>query len=85
MAYHRRSVVKALFNPPLGNSSFHDMRKDGRIPPPDAMNGRVPLWSDESLALIIKNLEAAASPRRTAGRSRRGLKRAAAGETSPTT
>jgi hypothetical protein len=44
------------------------MRQDGRIPPPDAMNGRIPLWSDESLALIKRQLEAAATERRTIGR-----------------
>jgi len=79
MAYHRRSAIKALFNPPLSNSTFHDMRRDGRIPAPDAMSGRTPFWSDTSIALIKKNLEAAASPRRSAGRSRRGL------ENNPTT
>lgn len=85
MAFHRRSAIKALFNPPLSNSTFHDMRRDGRIPAPDAMNGRLPLWSDERIALIKKNVEAAASPRRTAGRIRRGLKGAADTENSPTT
>jgi hypothetical protein len=71
MALHRKSVVQAQFNPPLPNSTFHDMRQDGRIPPPDAMNGRIPLWSDESLALIKSRLAAAATERRTIGRPSR--------------
>ena len=58
MAFHRKSTLLALTNPPIPNSTFFDMVRDGRIPKPDAYLGaRTPVWSDESLETIKRNFE----------------------------
>ena len=72
MPFHRKSALLSLFNPPLPNSTLYDMLRDRRIPPPDAYNGRTPLWSDETVEAIKQRLIDAARPRR-----KRDVKRAA--------
>jgi hypothetical protein len=50
MAFHRKSALRNLTNPPLAISTLNDMLADGRIPPADAYNGRTPLWTDANRA-----------------------------------
>jgi hypothetical protein len=83
MAFHRLSGMLSVTTPPIPKSTFHDMQGDGRAPLPDAYNGRIPLFSDETREQFKQSLMAAA--RRTAARVRRAPKPAAPVETSPTT
>ena len=85
MAFHRKSTLLALTNPPIPTSTFFDMVKDGRIPKPDGYLGaRTPVWSDESLEVIKRNFQNFRSPARQP-RRKRAAKRTATIENTTTT
>ena len=80
MSFHRKTALRALVSPPIPLSTFNDMVADGRVPPPDAYNGRIPLWGDESREKVKSTLLNATRPR-----LKRGAKPAAGVEKGPTT
>ena len=43
---------------------MNDMLVDGRVPPPDAYNGRVPLWTDATVEAIKQRMIDAPRPSR---------------------
>jgi len=85
MAFHRLSGMLSVTTPPIPKSTFHDMQRDGRAPQPDAYNGRIPLFLNETRDGFKQSLMAAAPPRRAVGRVRRAPKRAVGTEASSTT
>jgi hypothetical protein len=56
MAFHRKSAMRGVTNPPIPLSTFNDMMKDRRVPPPDGHLGNAPLWSDESRERLKQDL-----------------------------
>jgi hypothetical protein len=73
MSFHRKSALRNLTNPPLPISTLNDMLVDGRIPRPDAYNGRTPLWTDETFEAIKQSFLDAARPHRKRAARRDGV------------
>jgi len=80
MSFYRKAALRNLTDPPIPISTFNDMVEDGRVPQPDAYNGRIPLWNDESREKVKNTLLKAARVR-----LRRDAKSAVSVENSPTT
>jgi predicted site-specific integrase-resolvase len=47
MQYFRRYQLATRYK--VDPRTIDRMREDGRLPPPDLRNGKMPLWSDETI------------------------------------
>ncbi len=49
-----RAAQRGLF--PVGQSAFYELRKSKRVPEPDAMFGRRPVWRAETIHRTLREL-----------------------------